>query len=163
MDALTQLNVQGLVLSAVLLAMACVRADRMRGRRAGITPSAPEIPDAAFVVARVVLVTLAGLGVHTAVQGFGVSDDASWNDSELTNAVHRATDEPDGHRFRTDEAGSPLHFDDYASLTEDNVVHDEGGDAPETGVAVTPAVGDTAAGDTAVGASFTATVREGAC
>ncbi|ROP50627.1 hypothetical protein [Streptomyces sp. PanSC9] len=163
MDALTQLNVLGLVLSAVLLAMACVRADRMRGRRTSVDPPAPEIPDAAFVVARVVLVTLAGLGVHTAVQGFGVSDDASWNDSELTNAVHRATDEPDGHRFRTDEAGSPLHFDDYASLTEDKVARDAGGDAPETGVAVTPAVGDTAAGDTAVGGSFTATVREGAC
>ncbi|MFF9154016.1 hypothetical protein ACF1AB_17495 [Streptomyces sp. NPDC014846] len=130
MDAPTQLNVLGLVLSAVLLAMACVRADRVRGRRTSVDPPAPEIPDAAFVVARVVLVTPAGLGVHTAVQGFGVSDDASWNDSELTNAVHRATDEPDGYRFRTDEAGGPLHFDDYASPIEDKVVHEAGGDAP---------------------------------
>ncbi|SED85524.1 hypothetical protein SAMN05216532_5981 [Streptomyces sp. 2231.1] len=152
MDALTGLNVLGLALSAVLLAMACVKADRVRGWRASIDPSAPEIPDAAFVVARVVLVTLAGLGVYTAVQGFGVSDDSSWNDSELTNAVHRATDELDGYRFQTDESGSPLHFDDYASLIEDKVVRNAGGDAPETGVAVTPAAGATAAGG-----SFTVT------
>lgn len=40
MDALTELNIIGLALSAVLLAMACVKSDRVRAWRTGINPSA---------------------------------------------------------------------------------------------------------------------------
>ena len=49
MDApLTELNVIGLILSAVLLAMACVKADRVRAWRTGVNPSAEELSDASF-------------------------------------------------------------------------------------------------------------------
>ncbi|MFJ5034614.1 hypothetical protein ACIQB5_42700 [Streptomyces sp. NPDC088560] len=71
MNTLDRLNVPLLIGAAVLLAMACVKADRVRAWRDSINPSAPEVPDSAFVAARVVLVTMAGIGVYTAVQGFG--------------------------------------------------------------------------------------------
>src|SRR5882762_11371604 len=100
MDTLTKMNVFVLVLAAVLLAMACVKADRVRAWRESINPSAPEVPDASFVLARVVLVTMAGIGIYTAVQGFGVSDDMSWSDDELTSAVQGATDDLDGFTFQ---------------------------------------------------------------
>src|SRR5882757_5505447 len=96
MDALTKMNLFVLVLAAVLLAMACVKADRVRAWRDGINPSAPEVPDAAFTVARVILVTMAGVGVYTSIQGFGVADDMSWSGNELTSAVQGATDDLDG-------------------------------------------------------------------
>lgn len=80
MDALTELNVLGLVLSAVLLAMACIKADRIRAWRANINPSAEELPDAFFFVSRVALVAMAGAGIYLCVQGFGVSDDTAWDD-----------------------------------------------------------------------------------
>ncbi|MER6157630.1 hypothetical protein ABT147_19110 [Streptomyces sp. NPDC001868] len=47
----------GLVLPAALLAMACVKADRVRAWRSRVNPSAEELPDAAFTVARITLVT----------------------------------------------------------------------------------------------------------
>jgi hypothetical protein len=49
--------VPGLFLSAVLLAMACVKADRGRAWRTRIGPSAPELPDGAFVLPRILFVT----------------------------------------------------------------------------------------------------------
>ncbi|MGW0707033.1 hypothetical protein ACWD4G_13925 [Streptomyces sp. NPDC002643] len=130
MDALTRLNILGLVLSAVLLAMACVKADRVRAWRSRINPSAEELPDAAFTAARVLFVTLAGIGVYLAVQGFGVSDDMSWDDSELTSAVQGAADDLDGWMYRTDQAGDSLYFDDHATLVQDKVVQNGGADAP---------------------------------
>ena len=72
MDALTELTVLGLILSAALLAMACVKADRVRAWRSSINPSAEELPDAAFTAARVILVTAAGIGIYLAIQSFGV-------------------------------------------------------------------------------------------
>ncbi|MEU8031466.1 hypothetical protein AB0C13_22965 [Streptomyces sp. NPDC049099] len=143
MNALDKLNVLGLVVSAVLLAMACVKADRVRSWRSNINPSAPELPDAAFVAARVLFVTLAAIGIYTAIQGFGVSDDTSWDDSELTSAVQQAVDDLDGYTFTADDSGTPLSFDDYTSLLKDKVVQYGGGDAPQTGVTVTPADTDT--------------------
>ncbi|MFJ9869186.1 hypothetical protein [Streptomyces sp. NPDC101165] len=143
MDGLTELNVLGLALTAVLLAMACVKADRVRAWRSSINPSAPDLPDSAFVVARVVFVTLAGLGVYTAVQGFGVSDDMAWDDTELAGAVRQAADDLNGFTYQTDDSGSPLYFDDYASLIEDNVIRYGGGDAPQYGVAAVPADANT--------------------
>ncbi|MEW2257002.1 hypothetical protein [Streptomyces sp. NPDC047869] len=143
MEALTKMDVFLLALCAVLLAMACVPADRVRAWRAGINPSAPELPDASFVVARVLFVALAIGGVCTAVQGFGVSDRMSWSDGELTSAVHQATDDLDGYAYRTDETGDSPYFTDYESLTEEKVTRYGGGDAPETGVFADPADTDT--------------------
>jgi len=143
MDTLNETNVAVLVLAAVLVAMACLKADRVRAWREGVNPSAPAVPDGAFVLARVVLLSIAAAGVYTAVQGFGVADDLSWSESELTSAVRGATDDLDGYMYRADESGNPLYFDDYESLIEDKVVENGGGDAPETGVAAEPADADT--------------------
>ena len=144
MDALTKLNILGLVLSAVLLAMACVKADRVRAWRAAVNPSAEELPDSAFVVARVVFVALAVIGIYQCVQGFAVADDTSWDDSELSSAVRQATDDLDGYRYHADESGASLYFDDYGTLIEAKVVRYGGGDAPGTGVAAAPADANTA-------------------
>ncbi|KOV59892.1 hypothetical protein ADK64_32465 [Streptomyces sp. MMG1121] len=123
--------------------MACVRADRVRAWRQGINPSAPDVPDSAFVVARVVLVTMACIGVYAAVQGLGVSDGMSWNDRELTGAVRQAAEDLDGYRFTADDSGTPLYFDDYASLLEGKVTQYSGADAPASGVTATPSDADT--------------------
>ncbi|WP_327343281.1 hypothetical protein [Streptomyces europaeiscabiei] len=139
MDALTELTVLGLVLSAVLLAMACVKADRVRAWRSSINPSAEELPDAAFTAARVILVTAAGIGIYLAIQSFGVADDASWDDSELTTAVQGAADGLDGYMYRTDQTGDSLYFDDYATLIQDRVAQNGGGDAPQSGGSAYPA------------------------
>ncbi|MFF5474369.1 hypothetical protein [Streptomyces achromogenes] len=152
MDALNKLNVLSLVLSAVLVAMACVKSDRVRSWRENINPSAPDLPDSAFVAARVVFLGLAGVGVYLAVQGFGVSDDASWSDGELTSAVQQATDDLNGYTFQADDGGTPLGFPGYATLIEDKVLEYGGGDAPGYGVTVDPAETNTPAK-----ASFTIT------
>ncbi|MFI5674515.1 hypothetical protein [Streptomyces cellulosae] len=149
MDALTKLNVLGLVLSAGLLAMACVKADRVRAWRARVNPSAEELPDAAFVVARVALVATAGVGVYLSVQAFGVSDDMSWDDSELTSAMQGATDALDGSSgygdmYADDPDSDTGWIDEYATKIEDEVVEHGGGDAPQSGVDATPADYNTA-------------------
>ncbi|MFI6626960.1 hypothetical protein [Streptomyces sp. NPDC050528] len=143
MDALTELNIIGLGVSGVLLAMACVKADRVRAWRAGINPSAPEVSDASFTVARVALGAMAGVGIWTCVQGFGVADDMAWSDGELTSAVRGATDDLDGYTYRTDQSGTPLYFDDYETLIRDKVTENGGGDAPSTGVTAEPAPANT--------------------
>lgn len=107
MNALDKLNVLLLLVSAVLIAMACVKADRVRAWRQSLTPSAPDLPDTAFGCARVVFLALAACGVYTAVHGFGVSDAQSWDDKELTSAVRQATDDLDGYRFTVDDSGTP--------------------------------------------------------
>jgi len=145
MDTLSRMNVAVLVLAAVLVAMACVKADRIRAWRAGINPSAPEVPDGSFVLARVVLLTMAGFGVYMAIQGFGVSDDLSWSGGELTSAVRGATDDLDGFPYQVDQSDTPLYFDDFASLIEDKVTENGGSDAPETGVTADPSDTDTRA------------------
>jgi hypothetical protein len=97
MDALTVLNLLSLVLSAVFLATACVKADRVRAWRSRINPSAEELSDAAFTAARVILVLMAGIGIYLATQGFSVSNDAARDASEPTEAVQVATNDLDGH------------------------------------------------------------------
>ncbi|WP_327727580.1 hypothetical protein OG250_10995 [Streptomyces sp. NBC_00487] len=87
MNALAVTNVLSLVLAAVFLVMACVKADWVRAWRSRVNPSAEELPDAAFTAARVILVLMAGMGIYLAIQGFSVSDDAAWDGSELTGAV----------------------------------------------------------------------------
>ncbi|MDH6624203.1 hypothetical protein M2271_002000 [Streptomyces sp. LBL] len=149
MDALTKLSVFGLVLSAGLLAMACVKADRIRAWRASINPSAEELPDAFFVVARVALVTMAGVGIYLGVQSFGVSDDTSWDDSELTSAVQGAADALDGSSgfgdmYAEDPDPDTDWIDEYATKIEDEVVEHGGGDAPQYDVTATPTDSNTA-------------------
>ncbi|MEU9571752.1 hypothetical protein AB0D62_18040 [Streptomyces massasporeus] len=147
MDALTQLNVLGLVLSAVLLAMACIKADRVRGWRAGINPSAEEVSDASFVAARFIFVALAGVGIYLSVQGFRVSDDTAWDDAELTTAVQGATVALDGSSGFGEiyaEDDDTRWIDEYATKIEQEVVEHGGGDAPQYGVTATPAAPNTA-------------------
>ncbi len=149
MDALTKLNVLGLVLSAGLLAMACVKADRVRAWRTRVNPSAEELPDAAFVVARVALVATAGVGIYLGVQSFGVSDDMSWDDNELTSAVQGATDALDGSSghddmYADDPDSDTGWIDEYATKIEDEVVEHGGSDAPQSGVDARPADYNTA-------------------
>ncbi|MCD7443999.1 hypothetical protein K4B79_38045 [Streptomyces lincolnensis] len=134
---MTEMNVLLLVLAAVLLGMACVRADRVRAWRAGINPSATELPDSAFTVARVLLVTMAGFSVYTAVQGFGVSDGSRWSDQELTSAVEGATASLDGSFTYGDpleDASADFDGDAYATTLKDEIVEHGGGDAPGFGV-----------------------------
>ncbi|MER7478438.1 hypothetical protein ABTX60_12390 [Streptomyces sp. NPDC126510] len=147
MDALTELNVLGLVLSAGLLAMACVKADRVRAWRAGINPAAEELSDASFVAARVVFVALAGVGIYLCVQGFNVSDDTTWDDAELTTAVQGATNALDGSSGYGDiyaEDNDTGWIDEYATKIEQEVVEHGGGDAPQYGVTAAPASPNTA-------------------
>ncbi|MEU3897704.1 hypothetical protein [Streptomyces sp. NPDC045251] len=56
---MTELSVITFVLAAVLIGMACVKADRVRSWRESLNPSAPEVPDSAFVAARVLFVVMA--------------------------------------------------------------------------------------------------------
>lgn len=136
---LTQLSVILFVLAALLLLMACVKADRVRGWRQSLNPSAPEIPDAAFFVARLLLIGTAVACVVSGVQGLGVEDDSKWSDDELKSAVEQATYELDGSLYRVDESGEPLvHFQDYEGLIEREVVENGGGDAPQDGVDAAP-------------------------
>ncbi|MCE0446099.1 hypothetical protein LT493_18270 [Streptomyces tricolor] len=73
-----------------------MKADRVRAWRHRVNPSAPELPDAAFGIARVLFLGMAGVGIFASIQGFGVSDNASWSDQELTSAVREATEDLDG-------------------------------------------------------------------
>ncbi|MBZ9638489.1 hypothetical protein [Streptomyces sp. PSKA30] len=75
MNDLDKLNVLGLVLAGVLLAMTCIKADRVRAWRERFNPGAEEVPDSAFTVARIVFVVMAGMCIYMAIQGFGVSAD----------------------------------------------------------------------------------------
>jgi hypothetical protein len=140
MDALTQLNVLGLILSAVLLAMACIKADRIRAWRAGINPSTEELPDAFFVAARVTFVALERAGLRRLRR-------TAWDDSELTSAVQGATDALDGSSGFGDiyaEDNDTRWIDEYATKIENEVVEHGGGDAPQYGVNATPAATSTA-------------------
>ncbi|MGW7068722.1 hypothetical protein ACWGII_09050 [Streptomyces sp. NPDC054855] len=105
---LTKLSVFLFVLSGLLILMACVTADRVRSWRTSLNPSAPGIPDAAFIVARLLLVGFAVGGVIQGFQGLAVSDGQKWSDDELTSAVEQATYELDGFLYRVDESGEPV-------------------------------------------------------
>ncbi|MEV6614493.1 hypothetical protein AB0N31_11580 [Streptomyces sp. NPDC051051] len=138
MDALTKLNILGLALSAVLLAMACIKADRVRAWRTRFHPSGEELPDGAFVVGRVTLVAAACAGVFLAVQGFAVSDDAEWSDDELTSAVEGATAALDGSIELGDIYDTGFDDDGYATTIESEIVEHGGGDAPQFGAYASP-------------------------
>ncbi|MHC3453245.1 hypothetical protein [Streptomyces prasinus] len=142
---MTQLSVLIFVLAAVLLAMACVKADRVRAWRESLNPSAPDVPDAAFVVARLVLVTTAVVGIVVGVQGLAAEDNAEWSDDELTSAVEQAVTALDSTTKLGDLYSSASTVDqENARMIEDEVVEHGGGDAPQLGVDAYPADGNTA-------------------
>ncbi|MFB7709444.1 hypothetical protein [Streptomyces sp. NPDC056105] len=127
-------------IAAVLLLAACVKADRVRGWRESLNPSAPDLSDASFVVGRVIFLIMAGVMVFTGFDLLRVSADSDWSDDELTSAVGQATDDLDGWMYRDDGLTTDsAYFDDYASLLEDKVVRYGGGGAPESGVGADPA------------------------
>ncbi|MCX4672088.1 hypothetical protein OG453_36365 [Streptomyces sp. NBC_01381] len=135
------------VLAAALAAMASLTADRVRGWRRSLNPSASELPDAAFTVGRVVLFGMAGVSVFMAFQLMTASDDVEWSDDELTSAVGQATTALDGTSRFGDIYGDDSGFDDeYARMIEDEVVEQGGGDSPQTGVDAVPADANTASG-----------------
>ncbi|MDX3434037.1 MULTISPECIES: hypothetical protein [unclassified Streptomyces] len=124
-----------LVLAAGLVAMGCVRADQVRRWRRSLSPSAPEVPDSAFVVARVALFGMAGIGVFSAFQFMAVVADAEWSDDELSHAVGQATEELNGTSRFGDIYGEDSGFDEeFATMIEDEVVENGGGGAPQSGV-----------------------------
>ncbi|MFJ5264633.1 hypothetical protein ACIQAC_29665 [Streptomyces sp. NPDC088387] len=68
------MTVFSFALAAVMLAAACIPADRVRGWRESVNPSAPELPDSAFVVARIVFVVMAGLVVYATINVMRLSN-----------------------------------------------------------------------------------------
>ncbi|MFI8950812.1 hypothetical protein ACIGO6_30360 [Streptomyces sp. NPDC053750] len=134
---MTGLTVFLFVLAALLVLMACIKADRVRSWRESLNPSAPELPDAAFVVGRVILVAMAVTCVVVGFQGLAVQDDGKWSDDELTSAVEGATRALDGSFTYGGplEGDAPADFDgEYARKVEQEVVEHGGGDAPQLGV-----------------------------
>ncbi|MBL1288994.1 hypothetical protein JKV81_19395 [Streptomyces sp. For3] len=129
-----------LVLAAGLVAMGCVKADRVRRWRRSFNPSAPELPDSAFVAARVVLFGMAGVGIFSAFQFMAVVADAEWSDDELSSAVSQAAEELNGTSRFGDSFGDDSGFDEEsATMIEDEVVEHGGGGAPQSGVDAGPA------------------------
>ncbi|MEU0602130.1 hypothetical protein ABZ484_28390 [Streptomyces sp. NPDC006393] len=126
------------ILSAVLVAMACVKASRVRAWRTSINPSAPEVTDSSFVVARILLLVMAVLGVYTGFHSLAVADNGSWSDAELTSAVKGATRDLNGsfeYGDPYDDGTAPADFDgEYATKLEDEIIEHGGGDAPQYGV-----------------------------
>lgn len=121
--------------------MGCVTKTRVRAVRHALNPSAPELPDAAFVVGRIVLLGLAGVGVFTTIQLMDTSDRAEWNDDELTRATGQAATALDGSSRFGDIFGDDSGFDEYATMIEDEVVErtrSKGDDYEPPGVAGGP-------------------------
>ncbi|MEU6918147.1 hypothetical protein [Streptomyces olindensis] len=128
------------VLSALLILMACIKADRVRSWRESANPSAPEIPDSAFTAARVLLVVMAVAGVVVGFQGIAAEDNVGWSDDELTSAVEGATTALDGSSQYGEIHASDADFDAdaYATTIEGEIVEHGGGDAPQSGVDAAP-------------------------
>ncbi|WP_190079637.1 hypothetical protein [Streptomyces longisporoflavus] len=70
----------------------------------------------------------------------GATDRTQWNDDELTGAAEQAAAALNGSSRFGDIFGDDSGFDDeYATMTEDEVVEHGGGDAPQHGVEAAPA------------------------
>ncbi|MCQ4203216.1 hypothetical protein M4J06_000599 [Streptomyces coelicoflavus] len=126
MSELTGLTIFLFVLAVLLVVMACIKADRVRSWREVLNPSAPDLPDAAFVVGRAVLILMAIACVVVGFQGLAVQDDGEWSDDELTSAAEDATQALDGSCTYGDPLtdGAPADFDgEYARKVEQEVVH----------------------------------------
>ncbi|MFD7065009.1 hypothetical protein [Streptomyces sp. NPDC059906] len=147
---LTGLTIFLFVLAALLVLMAVIKADRVRSWRESLNPSAPDLPDGAFVVGRAILIVMAVICVVVGFQGLAVQDNGEWSGDELMSAVEGATQALDGsvtHGGPLD-GDAPADFDgEYARKVEQEVVEHGGGDAPQLGVdaaSVGPAVPDEA-------------------
>ncbi|MFF9197701.1 hypothetical protein ACF09L_21080 [Streptomyces sp. NPDC014779] len=135
------------VLAGLLLLMACVPADRVRAWRTARHPGAPEVSGAAFAVGRLLLVTMAVLGIVTGFRGLSVQDDAEWSDEELTSAVEGATGSLDGSSATGLPGQGPEtagDFDGFALRVEEEIAAHGAGDAPRFGVDAEPADDPTA-------------------
>ncbi|MFJ8982012.1 hypothetical protein [Streptomyces sp. NPDC102282] len=122
-------------LATGLVALGCVKADRIRRLRDSFNPSAPEISDAAFVAARVALFGMAAIGVFSAFQLMAVVADGEWSDDELTGAVSQATSELNGTSRFGEIFDDGSGFDEeFATMIEEEVVENGGGGAPQGGV-----------------------------
>ncbi|MFD7438969.1 hypothetical protein [Streptomyces sp. NPDC059861] len=64
----------GFILAALLVIVACIKSDRVRAWRESLNPSAPEVPDSAFVAARILLLVLAAAVVYANVQVMVLSE-----------------------------------------------------------------------------------------
>ncbi|GAA3993264.1 hypothetical protein GCM10022384_46150 [Streptomyces marokkonensis] len=141
---MTTLSVISFVLAALLIAMGCVKADRIRSWRTALNPSAPEISDAAFVAARVLLLATAAACLWAGVQGLAAEDDSKWSDDELTSAVQGAVTAVDGTSKLGDIHGGEAHVDeDNARMIENEVIEHGAGDAPQLGVDAASSPGNT--------------------
>ncbi|MFI1365314.1 hypothetical protein [Streptomyces griseochromogenes] len=127
------------LLSAGLMAMACVKADRVRSWRESLNPSAPDIADSSFTVARTALLAMAAFGIYYGFQSLAVADEAKWSGGELTRAVLGAADALDGtSTYAGPNDDEPADFDgEYRLKIEDEVTAHGGGDAPDFGADVT--------------------------
>ncbi|MEU6659918.1 hypothetical protein [Streptomyces sp. NPDC046821] len=131
-------------IAGVLLLAACVKADRVRGWRQSLNPSAPDLPDAAFVVGRGIFLIMAAVMVFEGFNLVRISADSEWSDAELASAVRQAADDLDGWGYLDDGlTADSAYFDSYESLLEGKVIQYGGGGAPESGVGAGPAGANT--------------------
>lgn len=134
------LNVVVFALATGLIAMGCVKADRVRRWRESFSPSAPELPDSAFIAARVVLFGMAGIGIFSAFPFMAVVADGEWSDDELSSAVSQATAELDGTSRFGDIFGDDSGFDEeFATMIEEEIAENGGGGASQDGVGASSA------------------------
>jgi hypothetical protein len=124
-------------LSAALVAMACVKASRVRAWRHTVNPPAPEVPDSVFTVASIMLFAVAAVGIHTGAHALSAADNGAWSDVELTSAVDGATQDLNGsfeYGDICDDGTKSADFDgEYPTKIEDKVIQ-YGGDASQFGV-----------------------------
>ncbi|MDF3302666.1 hypothetical protein [Streptomyces tropicalis] len=136
---MTTMVVVSFSVAAVMALAGCLRSAWVRAWRRRLSPGAPELPDASFVLARVVFFALAGVLVFSGFRLVSVDDAAAWSDGELASAVEQAAYALDGTSREGDIYGDDGDFDtEYASMIEDKVVQKGGGDAPEGGVNAAP-------------------------
>ncbi|MFF3336286.1 hypothetical protein ACFYWX_43425 [Streptomyces sp. NPDC002888] len=137
---MTGMTVFSFVLIGLLVVMGCLKADRVRAWRRSVNPSAPELPDGFFVVTRIALFGLAGVGLFTTFQLMATADNSEWSEDESAGAVSGATTALDGSSRYGDLYGDDSGFDgEYARMIEDEVQEHGGGDAPGFGVDAVPA------------------------
>ncbi|PZH15255.1 hypothetical protein C1I97_08685 [Streptomyces sp. NTH33] len=74
---MTKVIVISFVLTAVPAEAGCVRADRVRAWREALNPSAPDVPDAAFVVARLLFFSMAAVMLFRGFRLMAVADNGT--------------------------------------------------------------------------------------
>ncbi|MEW2620063.1 hypothetical protein [Streptomyces sp. NPDC048106] len=124
-------------LSAVMILMACVKADRVRSWRSSVNPSAPDLGDGYFVVVRVVLLGMAAFGLYYGFHDLRISDQNQWSKEELAAAVRSATDDLNGKRTDTPYEDTSDLYNGFEMTIEDTVAEHAGGSAPRFALDVT--------------------------